>query len=209
MMKITFFRRILNPCFISSLDIFRQQSIGVKGIRPELCPAIRDFHSRGWFVGSPIQLTLYNAREFDVEKRRSIEGKLFLSPGVIGDPDTKRLFARVDTGLSVKDLPVALMAIKKQSQDWIYESLVIPPVIYPKGYTGPILIAVSSNDYKSIPINEPLVHLIPMIDGVDIDADLSDEYISHERFEGLYSKSWEADYKKDDIVKSTSLFASI
>ena len=207
MMKIIFYKRILNPCFVSSLDSFKQQSMGVKGIRPELCPAIRDFHSRGWFVGSPIELTFYNSREFDVDKRRNVQGKLFLSPGVIGDPDAKRLFARVDTGLSFKDLPVALMAIKRQSQDWIYGSLVIPPVIYPKGYTGPILLAVSSNDYITIPINEPLVHLIPMTDGIDIDIDLSDEYITHEKFEGLYSKSWEEEHKKEGMVKSTSLLA--
>lgn len=206
-MKIIFYKRIIDPYFSTSIEVFKKKSASKKGIQPEFCPAIRDFYSRGWLVGTPIEINLYNSREFDVDKRSTPDGKLFLSPGIIGDPNADRLYARIDTGLSLKDLPVALMAIKRQSEDWKFKNIVIPPVIYPRGYSGPILIAVSSDHFETIPINEPLIHLIPMTEETHIEAELSNENISHEKFEGLYTISWEKDYVREGIVKSTSLLS--
>ncbi len=202
-MKISFFQRFKNPSLSPTYNFFLQQSKGLKGVKPHFCPAIRNFFKLGWVLGSPIELDFFSKVSFKVDHHQSLKGDSFLSPGIIGDPDAKLLYARVDTGLSFMNLEVPIMATKIQSIDEIEDNLIIPPNIYPAGYSGPILIAVASNKAQKIQALNPLIQLIPLTDNQEYEHTIVDNLtIHHPNFEGLYYENWQKDYP--NISSTTS-----
>lgn len=149
-------------------------------ITPSKCPAIRQAYNLGCYVNSPRQYD-FNNGIFNI-KRYKIMDTFLLDPGVIGDPSSKNLFARIDTGYSFQNLVIDVLATPILAP-LINNDFQIPPVVYPKGYTGPILAPISS--LKSITIDEcqPILHLIPL--SIDYKFEVINLEIIHSNFEGL------------------------
>lgn len=202
MTSINLIKRYKNSIVTPAFELFRSKLIGVKGIRPELCPAIRDFHSVGWKIASPINIKFYNSRNFLVNSHFNDAGEKILVPGVIGDLQSKRLYARVDTGFSLKNIPFPLLAIKCQSESEYYDKFELAPVIYPKSYTGPILMAISANEEIELQKNEFILHVIPLNEN-NVVLTIEEDYdLVESNFEGLFINDWEKKYSK--LFSSTS-----
>jgi len=153
-------------------------------ITPSKCPAIRQAYNLGCYVMSPSQYE-FNQNSFLV-KRFKLNDKILLDPGIIGDPKSNHFYARIDTGYSFKDLAVDVLATTILTP-FMNNDYQIPPVVYPKNYTGPILAPVSSLKHISIEAGQPLLHLIPL--GSDYIFEEIAMEISHKSFEGLFYNS--------------------
>ena len=205
MIDITLVKRYEKGVIESSLQVFRSSLKGVKGIRPELCPAIRSYHSLGWRLSSPVDIIFRNERSFDVDNYLDEFDRKFLVPGVIGDKESKKLYARIDSGFSLLNLSVPLMAIKCQGEDPYLSKFEIAPVIYPEGYTGPILLAVSANEDFKLNSNHLIVQIIPLASAkVNLSIRVDCEYIE-ENFEGLFKNNWDHLYKKQGRLDSEDI----
>lgn len=207
-MNIKIYSRIDNYSIKRSSIFFNEVFRNTKGIRPELCPAIRAFNSVGFVIGSPITIKFKNKRKFFLEKREDSNQNIFLSPGVIGEPNSDRLYARVDSGLSFINLELPIIAIKNQNAIEYLDSIIIPPVLYPAGYSGPILIPMSANNNVQINKNDGLLSLIPLTTDINIDYEIISSDIIHDKFEGLYYRNWQNVYKHSEIVSSENIFKS-
>jgi hypothetical protein len=203
-MKINIAARISDSMLMDAEMIFLKKVRGIKGIRPELCPAIRDFHSAGSLICNPTNLSFLNKFSFEVRHYKSNDGKEILSPGVIGDPKSERFYARVDTGLSFIDIPCPVMAIKNHHLTNPLNNIEIPPVIYPQNYTGPILIAISSDFALEVPKHTPLLHIIPLYP-TKVSITISSSVIVHENFEGLLYQNYLRDTDLLNITTSDKL----
>lgn len=149
-------------------------------ITPSKCPAIRQAYNLGCYVNSPRQYD-FNNGIFNI-KRYKIKDTYLLDPGVIGDPSSKNLFARIDTGYSFQNLDIDVLATPILAP-LINDDFQIPPVVYPKGYTGPILAPISSRKNISIKEFQPILHLIPL--SLNHRFEVVNTEISHTNFEGL------------------------
>jgi hypothetical protein len=149
-------------------------------ITPSKCPAIRQAYNLGCYVNSPRQYD-FNNGIFNIKRYKIIDTYLF-DPGVIGDPSSKNLFARIDTGYSFQNLEIDVLATPILAP-LINDDFQIPPVVYPKGYTGPILAPISSRKNISIKEFQPILHLIPL--SLNHRFEVVNEEISHTNFEGL------------------------
>jgi hypothetical protein len=205
-MNIKMYSRIDNYSIKKSSIFFNEEFRNTKGIRPELCPAIRAFNSVGFVIGSPIAVKFENKRKFFLEKRRDSNQNIFLSPGVIGEPNSDRLYARVDSGLSFMNLELPIIAIKNQNTIDYLDSIIIPPVLYPAGYSGPILIPISANNDIQINTNDGLLSLIPLSTDINMDYEIISSDIRHDKFEGLYYRNWQDTYKNSEIITSENIF---
>jgi hypothetical protein len=154
-------------------------------ITPSKCPAIKQAYNLGCYINSPRQYNFKNGI-FKI-KRYKIKDTYLLDPGVIGDPSSRNLFARIDMGFSFKNLEIDVLATPILAP-LINSDFQIPPVVYPKGYTGPILAPISSR--KSITIDEckPILHLIPL--SIDYKFEVINLEINHSNFEGLIYDSY-------------------
>ena len=194
MLELKLIKRFDRAVMENSGKFYRNLLKGVKGMRPALCPAIRSFQSLGWRVSPPVNVIFRSERSFDVDRYSDEDGKKFLVPGVIGDKESERLYARIDSGFSLVDLSVPMLAIKCQEEGDYYRGFEVAPVIYPKGYTGPILMAVSANGRFELIRSEYILHLIPMTsEEVDVVVDEDFEHLEPQ-FEGLFKNSWEVKF---------------
>jgi len=200
-MKIHFARRNQLARLRPAASLFSERARGVKGIRPELCPAIRAFHCQGWVIATPVELEFQGSRRFRVHKFKDQSGGLFLSPGVIGTPETERLYARVDTGISITQSPVPLLAIRLQDAKFPFPCLHVPATLYPPGYVGPILIPMSSDIGLVVPAGALILHVIPQYPDA-VDAVIEEADVKHEEFEGLYDFGWPDLFSLDQRVWS-------
>jgi hypothetical protein len=149
-------------------------------ITPSKCPAIRQAYKLGCCINAPRQY-VFREGKFHV-KRFKIKGEIILDPGVIGDPTSTELYARIDTGYSFQKLIIDVLAIPVLAPR-INFGLQIPPVVYPKGYTGPILAPVSSRYSITISERQPIIQLIPL--SLDYVFKEVNEEVVHASFEGL------------------------
>lgn len=205
-MKIKIYSRIDNYSIKKSSIFFNEAFRNIKGIRPEFCPAIREFHSIGFVIGSPIAVKFENKRKFFLEKSWDSKQNIFLSPGVIGEQNSDRLYARVDSGLSFINLELPIIAIKNQNAIEYLENIIIPPVLYPAGYSGPILIPISANNNVQINKNDGLLSLIPLSTDINMDYEIISSDIKHDKFEGLYYRNWQDTYINPEIITSENIF---
>lgn len=208
-MIINFHQRFKNPSLQEAFNFFQPKLKTVKGIKPHFCPSIRDYFKLGWVLGSPINLFFSSKTDFTVQRRQSESGDIFLSPGVIGDPNADILYARIDTGYSFLNLPTPILATKIQLIDEFDDGLLIPPNVYPAGYSGPILIAAASHKPQKIVSQTPMIHLIPLTNTGMHEHHVIDTEIKHENFEGLYYNDWELDYPIVNSINSSLLLKNL
>lgn len=149
-------------------------------ITPSKCPAIKKAYNLGCYVNSPNQYDFKDGL-FNI-KRFKIMDKYVLDPGVIGDPNSNILFARIDTGFSFQNLEIDILATPILAP-LINDDFQIPPVVYPKEYSGPILAPVCSRKDVSIKKCQPILHLIPLATGYQFEV--VNKEIIHSNFEGL------------------------
>ena len=207
---VNLIRRYDKAKFFESKNTFDKQVKRVRGIRPPLCPAIRDFYCRGWFLSSPIEVHFSSERMFSVSIYESAKDqKTLLLPGVIGDNKSKKLYARIDTGFSMQSSHMDVLAIKAQDESMQDECFGIAPVVYPAGYRGPILIAAYSNQEFTLEPNKPLLHCIPLSSG-PWQINVADDFQHKEdRFEGRLYHAWEEKYTlRRDTVSDKLLVES-
>lgn len=153
-------------------------------VTPSKCPAIRHAYKFGFFILSPNDYS-FKEGTFSV-KAYNCDNKLFLDPGVMGDPNSNHLYARIDTGYSFLNLEHDVL-ITKVLTPFMNTEYEIPPVIYPKNYIGPILAPISSNLNITISKGTPLLHVIPLCSEYSYE-EINKEII-HESFEGLFYDS--------------------
>jgi hypothetical protein len=164
----------------------------IKGLmHPNLCPAIRDANARGLLMSALHDLSFEGPDSFEVSLGCCEGDEVLVVPGVIGSPDSTILFAKVDTGLSVDDLPIEWLALPLVNLEFSL-NLIVPGVIYPKGYSGPLFVAVASRSKIRVPAGYPLSQLVA-IDGQEVELELSENLSSSRRdknFQGLLCPGW-------------------
>ena len=159
------------------------------GISPSRCPAIRDAGELGIVVASPCNIRIGSKHDAFVQVLGDSLGNRCFVPGVIGDPKSRRAYARVDTGYSFTELPCQVLSLPPL-QFLHRETLVFgPTVLYPVGYSGPVLAALASNRLTEIKKGEPLVQLTPLAPASFIAA-VADGEIEHPGFSGLLRRDW-------------------
>jgi hypothetical protein len=205
--EVVFIRRYNVGKVEAANDVFKKTLKDSKGIRPELCPSIRDYHSTGWMISTPVNVHFQGEREFKVNKYIDENKKKFLVPGVIGDRDSKKLYARIDTGFSLENLSVPMMALKCQYENDFFGNFEIAPVVYPKQYTGPILIAAYGKNCFELAADQFILHLMPLSETV-MTHRIEDNFMHPEvRFEGLLRDGWEGkcthagEFSSEDIIR--------
>jgi hypothetical protein len=160
-------------------------------MHPNNCPAIRDANRLGLMLGALHDVALDGPDDFDVRVGMNASGSLLVTPGVIGSPDSSILFAKIDTGLSVDDLPFDWLALPVLNLEHS-KGLIVPSVLYPKGYCGPLFIAVAARHKVTVGAGYPLTQLVPL-DGREVSFQLSATLGASKRddaFEGLLTPGW-------------------
>ena len=161
-------------------------------MHPNRCPAIRAANLSGFLLHALHELIFDGPDSFDVKMGIGDVNQVLIVPGIIGSPDSTILFAKVDTGLSVDDLPVELVSLPVLNLEFSL-NLIVPSVIYPKGYCGPLFVALAARTHLRIPIGYPLTQLIA-IDGQSVEIGISENISSSRRdheFQGLLETSWQ------------------
>lgn len=189
-------------------DHFKRSTRGLKGLRPELCPAVKDFHSSGFLIYSPFEIKIQSKFSFNVAVYTNIDEQKLLVPGIIGTPGSPRFYARVDTGFSLLNSECEILSIPNLLCDEVRQTLIIPPVIYPAGYTGPILIAVSADQPFQIDTTLPLLHLIPLSREIS-SVKVEDTDVRHTSFEGLIYKDFNESFSLQKRCSSLELIGPI
>ena len=179
MKSIVLYKRYHKASLEQSIQQIVKESEAGK-ITPSKCPAIRQAYKLGCYINSPRQYDFRNGI-FNI-KRYKITDKYLLDPGVIGDPSSNNLYARIDTGYSFQNLEIDILATPILAP-LINFDFQIPPVVYPKGYTGPILAPVSSRKNITIKESQPILHLIPL--SINHRFEVISKEINHSNFEGL------------------------
>lgn len=160
-------------------------------MHPNVCPSIRNANMLGLLIPALHELTFDGPDSFDVRLGLAGADDVFVVPGVIGSPDSTILFAKVDTGLSVDDLPVEWLSLPVLNLEFSL-NLIVPGVIYPKGYCGPLFVAVAARTQVRVPAGYPLTQLVA-IDGQEVEVEVS-ESLSFSRqdskFQGLLRPGW-------------------
>lgn len=197
------YRRVQSARVEPAKSFFTAASKGRKGISPELCPAIRDFYSLGAYVFSPICLEIYDSHSFEVQVNENPEGERLLIPGIIGAPGSREYYARIDSGFSLVDLSSPVLGVITQLPSYDLSNIRMPPVVYPAGYSGPILMPVSCSTRFSVTRSAPLLHLIPL--DLDTRLEVIEEEVRHQGFEGLVYESEIRSFQRTWSVLSTDL----
>lgn len=157
------------------------------------CPAVRQAATLGVTICVPITVDFEGARGFLVGRYLTPDGRREIAPGVIGDPDSLRLYARIDSGFSIIDSHTALLQVPAISLAERDEGLIVPIVVYPSDYRGPILIAMSSTAPARVEVGEDAVQLIPLTEH-EVVFEIIDQDVEHPTFSGLFSKDWPASW---------------
>jgi hypothetical protein len=172
-------------------------------VHPNACPAIKDANMKGVLLSSPMELSFDGPDTFDVHLCHGAEPEILVYPGVIGTPESRIRFAKVDTGLSVNGLPFECLSLPVLNLEFSLE-LIIPGIIYPVGYCGPLFIAVAARTEVRIPAGYPLTQLVAM-NGQKFEVELT-ETLSYSRndhrFEGLLRPGWDIWKRKGKTVKA-------
>lgn len=160
-------------------------------MHPNLCPAIRDANVRGLLLTALHDINFDGPDSFDVRVGPIGTNEVMIVPGIIGSPDSSILFAKVDTGFSVDDLPVEWLSLPVLNLEFSLD-LIVPGVIYPKGYCGPLFVAVAARTQVRIPAGYPITQLIA-IGGLDPALEISGTLRCSridEDFQGLLRPGW-------------------
>ena len=172
-------------------------------MHPNVCPSIRNANVLGLLISALHELTFDGPDSFDVRLGPSGADDVLVVPGVIGSPDSTILFAKVDTGLSVDDLPVEWLSLPVLNLEFSL-NLIVPGVIYPKGYCGPLFVAVAARTQVRVPAGYPLSQLVT-IDGQEVELELSETLSSSRRdhnFQGLLRPGWRDVELHGKVVKA-------
>jgi hypothetical protein len=172
-------------------------------MHPNNCPAIRDANRLGLTLGALHELAFDGPDDFDVRVGVNASGSLLVTPGVIGSPDSSILFAKIDTGLSVDDLPCDWLSLPVLNLEYSI-GLITPSILYPKGYCGPLFIAVAARHKAMVSAGYPLTQLVPL-DGREIGFELSATLATSKRdavFEGLLAPGWQEILKNGKYTKA-------
>jgi hypothetical protein len=161
-------------------------------IAPGRCPAIQQASRLGVEIISPIDLQFHNAQSFEVSEFLDPEGRRLLVPGLIGDPEAKRNYARIDSGFSIEDNQIPFLTVLPTSLADDVSGYSQPTVYYGVGYSGPILIALSSTLPAVISSGVPISHLVPLSDEPVSVVVLNEDTlgVGHPEFEGLLPWEW-------------------
>jgi hypothetical protein len=160
-------------------------------MHPNLCPAIRDANVRGLLLTALHDLDFDGPDGFEVRVGSVGGDEILVVPGVIGSPDSEILFAKVDTGFSVDDLPIEWLSTPVLNLEFSLD-LIVPGVVYPKGYCGPLFVAVAARKKVRIPAGYPLTQLIA-VDGGEPALEVGGRLRrsrADEDFQGLLRPGW-------------------
>jgi len=172
-------------------------------MHPNVCPAIKEANNKGLFLSSTYEIEFDGPSNFNVLLGLNNQREVFVLPGIIGSPDSTILFAKVDTGFSVENLPVDLLSTPVLDIEFSL-NLIVPGVMYPKGYSGPIFIAVASRTKTSVPVGYPLAQFIVLSEEVayiSISEGL-EKSSQDKRFEGLLQPGWQSFRENGLLVKA-------
>ena len=128
---------------------------------------------------------------FDVRLGLMGANEVLVVPGIIGSPDSTILFAKVDTGFSVDDLPLEWLSLPVLNLEFSL-NLIVPGVIYPKGYCGPLFVAVAARTPSTSPLGHPLTQLVA-IDGKNRPLKSVNSLLAQttdKNFQGLLCVGW-------------------
>ena len=148
-------------------------------------------------------LTFDGPDSFDVRLGPGGADDVLVVPGIIGSPDSTILFAKVDTGLSVDDLPIEWLSLPVLNLEFSLD-LIVPGVIYPKGYCGPLFVAVAARSQVRVPAGYPLTQLVAIGDQ-EVELELSKTLSSSRRdrnFQGLLRPGWRDVERHGKVVKA-------
>jgi hypothetical protein len=139
-----------------------------------------------------VDLRFESAINFQILDCRTQDGDQLLIPGVIGGPDSERNYARIDSGFSIENLQVPFITTLTTSLVDDSSGFCQPTVYYEVGYSGPLLIPLSSTLQSEISTGMPISHLIPLsVDDVLISIiEKPDPMPCHSDFEGLLGHDW-------------------
>lgn len=162
------------------------------GISPANCPAIRAATRLGIEILSPIEVKFDNSKSFNVTRAWTQENELILIPGIIGDPRSRRTYARIDSGFSILDSNVPFLTTLPTSLVDHPLGYAQPNVLYEVGYSGPLLVPLSATLPATISFGDPICQLLPLVEEkvdvvVDEDSTLT---LIHPEFEGLLNRDW-------------------
>ena len=160
-----------------------------EGMSPDRCPAIRSAANLGVELLAAYGVSFAGPRELRSEVLRTGSGGTVFLPGVIGDPNSERIYARIDSGFSVSDLPCSLLATLPLSLSTRAAGFSAPTVLYKSGYSGPILAPLSSIEMSRILVGDPILHLGPLTE-YPVTFEEGIEETVHENFEGLLYVGW-------------------
>ena len=161
-------------------------------IRPNGCPAIRSANQLGILLFTHHRLTFEGPRDFSLEIIAMEDQTLLCVPGVVGSLDSSLLFAKVDVGISVLKLPGPFLCTSVLDLDASY-GLIVPSVLYPKGFTGPLLVPVASRAECKLESGFPVAQFIPLSAASELTIrDLGNSPLAGEddSFEGLLLPGW-------------------
>jgi len=136
-------------------------------IRPNACPAIKSANRLGVLLFTHHPLSLQGPRDFSVELIALADQTLLSIPGIMGSLDSTVLFAKVDVGISVWNLPCAFLCTSALDIE-ASQGLIMPSVLYSKGFTGPLFVPVAAHSPCEIGSGYPLAQLIPLSETPDL-----------------------------------------
>jgi hypothetical protein len=161
-------------------------------IRPNACPAIRSANHLGVLFFTHHSLSFEGPRDFFLDIIALADQTFLTVPGVMGSYDSTVLFAKVDVGISVLDLPCPFLCTPTLDIE-ASSGFIVPSVLYPKGFTGPIFIPVASRSPCAIGIGYPLAQLIPLSEAQDLELKAENgprSTVADDQFEGLLLSGW-------------------
>jgi len=160
-------------------------------MHPNICPAIRNANMKGVLMSALHDIDFDELGGFDVRLGSNGDKAVLVVPGIIGSLNSDVLFAKVDTGFSVDDLPIQMLSIPVLDLEFSL-NLIVPGVIYPQGYSGPLFIAVASRVPIRIPASYPLTQLIALNER-ESEIVVNDRFELSKKdqlFEGLLCPGW-------------------
>lgn len=177
----------------------------IKGqMHPNICPAIRNANIKGFLISGLHDIQFYGPNSFDVWINSDSANRVAVVPGIIGSYDSNILFAKVDTGFSVDNLPVEWLSLPVLNIEFSL-NLIVPGVIYPKGYSGPLFVAVAARTQVRIPSGYPLAQLVT-IDNQEVEVEISEtiSFSSNDcKFQGLLHPGWRNVERHGKLVKAS------
>ncbi|WP_145051785.1 hypothetical protein [Lignipirellula cremea] len=170
-------------------------------MHPNICPAIKKANMKGVLLSALHDIKFDGPESFDVRLGSTGQNTVLVVPGVIGSPNSTVLFAKLDTGFSVDELPVEILSLPILDLEFSM-NLIVPGVIYPKGYCGPLFIAVAARKAMCVQAGYPLTQLVAL-NHQDLEITVSPHLAtsSHDqRFEGLLHPGWQDILKHGCVV---------